>query len=41
MLWTFLFGILGYGCLWQIWLGRFEVVPLLLLGVLFYFWAVE
>ena len=33
MLWTLCIGVLGYGCLWQVWLGRFEVVPLLLLGV--------
>lgn len=41
MLWTFLFGVLGYGCLWQVSLGHFELVPILLFGFICYWFAVD
>lgn len=41
MLWTVIFGIIGYGAIVELWLGHWEMVPVAFLCALFWFWAVE
>jgi len=36
-----IFGALGYGCLWQVWLGRLEFSLLLLFAFVCYWFAVD